>query len=278
MARSRNIKPALYKNEDLAECSVWARYIFPGLWMLADCEGKLEDRPKRIKGELLPFDERTVEPLLVELQQRGFIVRYSDRANKYIKILSFTKHQNPHYREQKSVIPDPESLGLCTQSLILKPEALPPIDSTKSPGLECQQVTLIDPKARLIPSSLIPDSLSSDSPIKTKTRQKTQKRPVPEGWKPSESTCKAMATEFRLPEGGIESYLSAFLDICASKGHEYADFDAAFRNCVRKDWPGLRINGHMKGKPKSLLELVDEQPPNAVPQPHNALQDEDIPF
>ena len=66
MARARNIKPGLYKNEDLAECSVWARYIFPGMWMLADREGRLEDRPKRIKGELLPYDSIEVEPLLVE--------------------------------------------------------------------------------------------------------------------------------------------------------------------------------------------------------------------
>ena len=35
MARARNIKPGFYKNEDLAECSLTARFIFPGLWMLA---------------------------------------------------------------------------------------------------------------------------------------------------------------------------------------------------------------------------------------------------
>lgn len=107
MARARNIKPGLYKNEDLAECSVWARYLFPGLWMLADREGRLEDRPKRIKGELLPFDSQDVEPLLRELTMRGFLVRYQIDGASYIQITKFLTHQTPHYSEKQSVIKPP---------------------------------------------------------------------------------------------------------------------------------------------------------------------------
>ncbi len=108
MARARNIKPGFYKNEDLAECSVWARYIFPGLWMLADREGRLEDRPKRIKGELLPFDAQDVEPLLRELATRGFIQRYQVDGASFIQISKFKEHQSPHYSEKKSAIKGPE--------------------------------------------------------------------------------------------------------------------------------------------------------------------------
>lgn len=107
MARSRNIKPGFYKNEDLAECSVWARLIYPGLWMLADREGRLEDRPKRIKGELLPFDAVDVEPLLRELDARKFILRYEVDGVRYIQILKFADHQTPHYTEKPSVLPPP---------------------------------------------------------------------------------------------------------------------------------------------------------------------------
>ncbi len=107
MARARNIKPGFYKNEDLAECSVWARLIFPGLWMLADREGRLEDRPKRIKGELLPFDSQEVEPLLRELAARSFILRYEINGVRYIQISKFADHQTPHYTEKASVIPGP---------------------------------------------------------------------------------------------------------------------------------------------------------------------------
>jgi len=107
--RARNIKPGFYKNEDLAECSIWARFIFPGLWMLADREGRLEDRPKRIKGELLPFDGQDVEPLLRELEARGFIIRYRIEGASFIQITKFSTHQSPHYSEKPSVI-KPHSL------------------------------------------------------------------------------------------------------------------------------------------------------------------------
>lgn len=107
MARARNIKPGLYKNEDLAECSVWARYLFPGLWMMADREGRLEDRPKRIKAELLPFDSQDVEPLLRELAARSFIVRYAINGVGFIQISKFSEHQAPHYSEKPSVIMPP---------------------------------------------------------------------------------------------------------------------------------------------------------------------------
>ena len=56
MARSRNIKPGFFLNDDLAECEPLARLLFAGLWCIADREGRLEDRPKRIKIEVLPYD------------------------------------------------------------------------------------------------------------------------------------------------------------------------------------------------------------------------------
>lgn len=113
MPRARNIKPGLYKNADLAECSVWARYLFPGLWMLADREGRLKDRPKEIKGELLPYDSQDVEPLLAELASKvdeqgvPFIVRYQNSDGRFIQISKFKEHQSPHYSEKASVIKPP---------------------------------------------------------------------------------------------------------------------------------------------------------------------------
>lgn len=112
MARARSIKPGLYKNEDLAECSVWARYIWPGLWMLADREGRLEDRPKRIKAELLPFDNADMDKLLQELHDGGFLVRYQNEEGRFIQILKFKEHQSPHFTEKASVIDPPLDLPI----------------------------------------------------------------------------------------------------------------------------------------------------------------------
>lgn len=105
MARARNIKPGFYKNEDLAECSLAARLLAPGLWMLADKEGRLEDRPKRIKGEIFPYDNIEVETLLEELARVKHITRYNHGEQRFIQINKFTEHQRPHNNETKSVIP-----------------------------------------------------------------------------------------------------------------------------------------------------------------------------
>lgn len=169
MARSRNIKPGLYKNEDLAECSIWARYIFPGLWMIADREGRLENRPKRIKGELLPFDSQDAEPLLKELSDKGFILQYEVDGKAYIQIPMFKKHQNPHHREKESEIPPPQSPGVSSLAKTPKSEALPLCNqSNTSDKPEIQRPTSdfssgLNPADSLIPDSLIPDSLNSDA-------------------------------------------------------------------------------------------------------------------
>jgi hypothetical protein len=142
--RSRNIKPGFFKNEDLAECSLAARLCFVGLWMLADREGRLEDRPKRIKGELFAFDSIEVAPLLAELEQFGFIMRYAVEGRGFIQIKTFDKHQNPHHREPPSSIPSPQSPGLLG-------------DESTDHGVE---TVLIPDSGFLIPDSgfLIPDS------------------------------------------------------------------------------------------------------------------------
>lgn len=93
--RSRNIKPGFFTNEKLAEIEPLGRLLFAGLWCLADRDGRLEDRPKRIKHEVLGYDDCDVDQLLADLHDHGFIVRYGG----FIQITSFKKHQNPHPKE-----------------------------------------------------------------------------------------------------------------------------------------------------------------------------------
>ena len=105
MARSRNIKPGFFKNDQLAQASYEARLLFIGLWCLADREGRLEDRPLKIKAELFPFDCVDIDSLLSTLVLCGVIVRYSVEEQNYIWIPKFLVHQNPHYAEKPSIIP-----------------------------------------------------------------------------------------------------------------------------------------------------------------------------
>lgn len=109
MARSRNIKPSIMENEELAELAPISRLLFVYLWMLADREGRLEDRPKRIAGRALPYDrDADVDDLLSQLAGAGFITRYSVGDLALIQINNFTKHQSPHVRETASELPSME--------------------------------------------------------------------------------------------------------------------------------------------------------------------------
>lgn len=107
MARSRNIKPGFFLNDDLSECDPLARLLFAGLWCIADREGRLEDRPKRIKAEVLPYDNCDVDQLMNQLVKHKFILRYEVDGGQYIQIINFKKHQNPHVKEAPSIIPPP---------------------------------------------------------------------------------------------------------------------------------------------------------------------------
>lgn len=94
------------ENEDLAELEPIARLLFIYLWMLADRDGRLEDRPKRIAGRALPYDrDVNVDAFLNQLAASGFITRYTVGDQAVIHITNFAKHQSPHVRESKSELP-----------------------------------------------------------------------------------------------------------------------------------------------------------------------------
>lgn len=152
MARARNIKPALFKNEILGVADPIYTLLFSGLWLLADREGRLEDRPLRIKAELFPYREGIDMPAMLRwLSDSGFIYRYSFGENRYIEIANFTKHQNPHKNEVASEIPsvsdgclDTDKIGTSTEEIKTAPADSLSLDL-------------------LIPDSLSLDSLNTDS-------------------------------------------------------------------------------------------------------------------
>lgn len=105
--RARSLKPGFFQNEDLIELPFEYRLLFAGIWTMADREGRLEDRPKKIKLNVFPGDNVDCEAGLVALQRAGFIQRYQIEGDPYVQINAFLKHQSPHPREAPSVIPPP---------------------------------------------------------------------------------------------------------------------------------------------------------------------------
>ncbi len=161
MSRARNIKPGFFKNELLVELPFEVRLLFIGLWTMADREGRLEDRPTRIRMELFPADSVDVNAGLQGLHDKGFILRYEAQGAQYIQILAWKKHQNPHVKEQASTIPAP---GMHGASMVQEPDkhGSCPADS-------------------LIPSSLIPDSKASHAPLPPHTEPPAPAAPTDAG-------------------------------------------------------------------------------------------------
>ena len=156
--RSRNIKPGFFKNEILGVLDPLARILFSGLWCMADREGRLEDRPLRIKIEVLPYDNCDVEDLLKGLQENGFIQRYEVNGEGYIQIVNFLKHQNPHIREKASEIPPfpVEAEGDNSQDTGETQNS--PVQAQYKNNVCTGEAEKSMEPARLIPDSLIPDS------------------------------------------------------------------------------------------------------------------------
>ncbi len=152
MARARLLKPSLFTNEALSALVTSARLLFIGLWTIADREGRLEDRPSRIKVELLPYDRVKIDALLQQLHTAGFIVRYESGGNKYIQIVNFTKHQHVHQQEPASTIPSPDkpskNRGKPDQFGSDPAEALTLNPLTEAEALERKQGNSQDPPAR----------------------------------------------------------------------------------------------------------------------------------
>jgi hypothetical protein len=147
--RARSIKPGICDNELLGVADPFYTLLFERLWMMADREGRLEDRPLRIKAQAFPYrDGLDVEPMLAWLDEHGFIHRYTADANNYIQIVKFSEHQSPHVKEAPSKIKAPEEHRA-------KPIQAP-YKAQPKPAL-----------AALTPSSLTPSSLTPDSGLLT---------------------------------------------------------------------------------------------------------------
>lgn len=142
MARSRNIKPGFFSNEHLAELDFATRLLFIGLWTEADREGRLEDRPRRLKMALFPADNVDLDRMLDDLDHLGFIKRYTVGELKAIQVVNWAKHQNPHVKEAKSTIPEMPVVEACRESM-------------RKARCKHQTRTVL---SLLIPSLLIPDS------------------------------------------------------------------------------------------------------------------------
>lgn len=203
MARSRNIKPGFFTNDQLAELPALTRLLFIGLWTLVDRDGRIEDRPKKIRAECMPYDDMDAEAALQALCNAGFIRRYESGGIKCIEVVNWFKHQNPHVKEQASTLPASVESGAC---LVQVPDKELPFPE----------------HAGLIPSSLIPDSLGY-----THTAGAW---PLPKKWGDA-----AIAEFPHWTPDVVRSIAAQFADHQRAKAATSADWEATWRKWCRDD-------------------------------------------
>ncbi|NLH94221.1 MAG: hypothetical protein GX466_08435 [Candidatus Cloacimonetes bacterium] len=186
MARARNIKPAFFQNQELGELQPIDRLAFIGMWTIADFRGCIELKLKRLKIQILPYDDCSIESIVNNLEKARFIRTYSVQGQSYIKIINFEKHQNPHKNEREagSEIPDiSEAEEKSNEIKELNKDGTKPdlIGTTRADSL-----SLIPDSPILIPDSLIPSTsvepLAGDTPKPKKPAAKKEPAPTTETW------------------------------------------------------------------------------------------------
>lgn len=213
MSRARNIKPGFFKNDVLAECDPLARILFAGLWCEADREGRLEDRPKRLKAEYLCYDDCDVDALLDQLSNGGFILRYAVGNCKYIQVLEFKKHQNPHVKEAASTIPAPGEHSASTV-----------------------QAGLIPDSPSLIPDSKEKPARGARDPRKVEIQTWLKALPDGEIAIPEDDPIFDYAEKVGIPLEFLELSWRRFVEDMTDRHVRKIDWRAHYRNAVKGNW------------------------------------------
>jgi len=107
MARIRSIKLDLFMDDGLADVSLEAHFLLAGLPCLADSEGRLEDRPRRIQAQIFPYRPVDVNAALDELARTGHVHRYEVNGQRFLQVSDWDRDQRPHVKEGVSLIPSP---------------------------------------------------------------------------------------------------------------------------------------------------------------------------
>lgn len=232
MARARNIKPGFFKNELLVELPFEFRLLFIGLWTMADRAGRLEDRPTKVRMELFPADSVDVDAGLQSLHDAGFVERYQANGKRYVQILAWAKHQNPHKKEAESCIPSPEE-ALVKQGPVITGQA------PEIPG-RVPHRAIASPADSLIPDSLIPEKEQGAQKPAPKPRGKRFQDWIDslngEMAIPADDPVYRWGDQTGIPDDFLELAWLAFEDRYRQEPKRYDDWRKVFRNAVKGNW------------------------------------------
>ncbi|WP_131779195.1 hypothetical protein [Legionella bozemanae] len=98
------IKSEFWTSEQVMSCSPLARLMFIGLWNFADDNGIHPASYKKLKAEVFPYDDYTLEEIqswISELIQQRLLHEYTAEGQAYWRVTGWNRHQKinkPTYR------------------------------------------------------------------------------------------------------------------------------------------------------------------------------------
>ena len=114
---NRILKESICTSEELAAISPEAEVLFYRLIVKADDFGLFHGNPKLLASLLFPLTtppEKKVEAWLVELCSAGLVQLYEIEGKRYLKLVSFSKHQQPRAKNSKFPHPQADAIN-CNQ-------------------------------------------------------------------------------------------------------------------------------------------------------------------
>src|ERR1700736_5566706 len=97
MTSIRTVKPELFRHEKLFAAEkkyrLPLRLAFIGIFTCCDQSGCFRWQPKRLKLDVLPYDDVNMDDVLNALAESGFISCYQVDGENYGRIPSWKKHQ-----------------------------------------------------------------------------------------------------------------------------------------------------------------------------------------
>lgn len=139
MSKIRTIKPEFWTSEQVVSCSIKARMLFIGMWNFCDDAGIHPHSLVRLKAEVFPCDEITVQEmnnLVLELTKADLISIYKCESKEYLIVNGFISHQiikRPYYKYPSK--PDHTNSVFDTQTDASTPQAPPehPLSTPQAP-------------------------------------------------------------------------------------------------------------------------------------------------
>ncbi len=113
MPRQRMVKPDFFDSGSLAACTIPARLVFIGLWVMADDKGNMKFEERKLVRQLFPYDDMDPRMLMVwlaELEDVGCIKVYEPHGDVCISIPNFLTYQTIKNPSKTTVPTPPDSL------------------------------------------------------------------------------------------------------------------------------------------------------------------------